>query len=480
MAGDEQRRGADALDAIDPDEWNAVHDGAERARAERRAERARARAAQAPPDGARSTRPPDDARSTRRPPKTARSTRPADDARSTRWPLKSSRSTRPPSVASGLLATTSGRLLAGAAGTLAVLTVIGLVALWPGGLRDGDQRAFGGPTLGAHVKATDTVRCPGPTAQRCRRVTVTIGDGPDAGSRATLDLGPVELTPSLSPGDAVRVQRSEPGAAERYAFADVDRRTPMLWLAIALGVLAAVVARWRGLLALLGVALSLLLVVAFLVPAILAGSDPVLASLVAALAVMFVTLALTYGPGPQSLAAALGIGLSLLLAALVGHAMVAGAHLDGRTGELPLASLGVRLQGVVLAGMVIGALGVLTDMAVSQASAVTALREANPDLGPRALYRGAFAVGRDHLAATIHTLVLAYVGAALPLILVLRDAHVGAVDAVNGQIVAEPVVATLVGAIALVAAVPLTTGLAALLVARVPAAALHGHHGHAH
>jgi uncharacterized membrane protein len=76
--------------------------------------------------------------------------------------------------------------------------------------------------------------------------------------------------------------------------------------------------------------------------------------------------------------------------------------------------------------------------------------------------------------------VLAYVGAALPLILVLRDAHVGAVDAVNGQIVAEPVVATLVGAIALVAAVPLTTGLAALLVARVPAAALHGHHGHAH
>jgi uncharacterized membrane protein len=233
-------------------------------------------------------------------------------------------------------------------------------------------------------------------------------------------------------------------------------------------------------LALVGVVLSVALVVVFLVPAILAGSDPVLVSLVAALAVMFVTLLLTYGPGAQSLAAALGIGLSLLLAAVVGRVIVSTAHLDGRTGELPVSSLGVSLQGIVLAGMVVGALGVLTDMAVSQASAVTALRAADPQLGPRALYRGAFAVGRDHLAATIHTLVLAYVGAALPLILVLRDAHVGLTDALNGQIVAEPVVATLVGAIALVAAVPLTTALAALLVARVPATALDARHGHAH
>jgi hypothetical protein len=123
---------------------------------------------------------------------------------------------------------------------------------------------------------------------------------------------------------------------------------------------------------------------------------------------------------------------------------------------------------------------VLTDMAVSQASAVTALHRANPSLDQRALYRGAFAVGRDHFAGTIHTLVLAYVGAALPLILVLRDAHVGAADAINGQIVAEPVIATLVGATALVAAVPITAALAALLVARVPGEALTAAHSHPH
>jgi len=432
MAADGTRRPTSALDSIDPAEWNAGHDSIERARAQRRADRERRRAVRpSPPRGG----------------------------------------TQP-----GLLTSPSGRLLAGAAAALALLTVIGLVALWPGHVRGGEQLAFGGRTMGAKVTATRTIRCPGPAAQRCRQLAVRV----DNGDRATLDLGPVAVTPSLAAGDRVRVQRSEAGAPQRYAFTDVDRRLPMLWLAVALAVLAAIVARWRGVLALVGVVLSVGLVVAFLVPAILAGSDPVLVSLVAALAVMFVTLLLTYGPGPQSLAAALGIGASLLLAAIVGHVVVGTAHLDGRTGELPVSSLGVSLQGVVLAGMVVGALGVLTDMAVSQASAVTALRSADPDLGPRGLYRGAFAVGRDHLAATIHTLVLAYVGAALPLILVLRDAHVGFTDALNGQIVAEPVVATLVGAIALVAAVPLTTALAAVLVARVPPTALEGHHGHAH
>jgi uncharacterized membrane protein len=418
------------------DHWDARGDAVERARAQRRADRAK-----------------------------RRSDRPDDEQ-----PVPRARR-------DGLLASSSGRLLAAAAGALALLTVVGLVALWPAHLPAGKQEAFGGPTVGARVTATSTVRCPGPTSQRCRRLTARISDGRDAGHRVSLDLGPLSATiPSLRTGDRIRVQPSGNG----YGYVDVDRRMPMTWLAIALAVLAVLVARLRGLLALLGVAISVVIVVTFLVPAILAGSDPMLTSLVAALAVMFVTLLLTYGPGAQSLAAALGIGLSLLLAALVGHAVVAAAHLDGRTGELPLATLGVSLQGIVLAGMVIGVLGVLTDMAVSQASAVTALREANPELGPRDLYRGAFAVGRDHLAATIHTLVLAYVGAALPLILVLRDTHVGFSDALNGQIVAEPVVATLVGAIALVAAVPLTTALASILVARVPTGALDAHHGHAH
>jgi uncharacterized membrane protein len=138
------------------------------------------------------------------------------------------------------------------------------------------------------------------------------------------------------------------------------------------------------------------------------------------------------------------------------------------------------LEGIVLAGMVIGALGVLADTGVTQASAVIALRRANPALGARAVYRAAFAIGRDHLTATVHTLVLAYVGASLPLILVLSSTRTPIGDALDTQDIAEPVVATLVGSIALLASVPLTTGLAALAAARVPASSLPAHGGHAH
>jgi uncharacterized membrane protein len=131
--------------------------------------------------------------------------------------------------------------------------------------------------------------------------------------------------------------------------------------------------------------------------------------------------------------------------------------------------------------MIIGALGVLADTAVTQASAVMGLRRANARYGPRTLYREGFIIGRDHLSATIHTLVLAYSGAVLPLLLVTRMGQVNGLDAINGQSLAVPIVATIVGCLALIAAVPITTGLAAVLLSRIPADALpdaHGHHHH--
>jgi uncharacterized membrane protein len=122
---------------------------------------------------------------------------------------------------------------------------------------------------------------------------------------------------------------------------------------------------------------------------------------------------------------------------------------------------------------------VLADTAVTQASAVMALRRANPGYGAPTLYREAFVVGRDHLSATIHTLVLAYAGAVLPLLLVLTMANVGAGDVLNGQSIAEPIVATIVGCLGLIAAVPITTALSATLVARLPLDAV-PQHTHAH
>jgi uncharacterized membrane protein len=391
--------------------------------------------------------------------------------------------------------------LVGAVGLLLVATVIGLIALWPSGeaklssvpgteSSTGASQAFGGASLPATVDSSSIVRCPGPVAQECRQIRVTLHDGPDNGQATTITMGPTPSSPAVSAGDKIRVVHVEapPGArstnVQPYQFADFDRHGSLIWLAVGFALLVLVLARWRGLLALVGLGLSLLLVVKFLIPAILAGSSPFLVSLISALSVMFLMLALTSGVGVQSLAAALGIAASLLLASLLGLIYVHVAHLNGYTSELSTLltnfNVHVSLEGIVIAGMVIGAVGVLADMAVTQASAVMALRRTNPSLTARQLYREAFTVGRDHLSATINTLVLAYVGASLPLLLVIHSAAVTTGDAINTQDIAEPIVATLVGSIGLIASVPLTTGLAAVLASNVPPEAVRAHAGHAH
>jgi uncharacterized membrane protein len=376
-------------------------------------------------------------------------------------------------------ATRAGRGLLLATVLLALGTVAGLVVLWPGdGPRTGPGTAMGGPTRAATVTAVDTVDCGGPQPQDCVQVAVRL---PSA-ERARMLLGPAGAVQAPAVGETVRVHRTGASGADAYAYAGIDRRRTLLLVACAFAVMVIVLARMRGLLALAGLGLSLVLVTQFLLPAILAGSSALAVALVGSLAVMFVTVVLTYGITPPSLAACLGIAGSLLLAALAGLAVVDAAQLDGRTGELSAylatAGGGISLQGVVLAGLVIGVLGVLADMGVTQASTVMALRRANPRLGTRGLFLGAFGVGRDHLVATTHTLVLAYLGASLPLLLGLGAAGVTTTDALNSQEVAEPIVATLIGAMALLVSVPLTTALCAVMVQRMPPEALP--EGHAH
>ncbi len=394
---------------------------------------------------------------------------------------------RPPAADDGdsLARTPGGRALIAAVAALAAATLIGLLVLWPSGGSSQKTRGFV-HTVPASVERSFLAPCAPSTSARCRELQITV-----RGQHATVDLGPESTTPAIARGTTVRVSPvtlprvgSAAPAQQQWEFVNIDRQSSLLWLAGALLLLSLLVIRLRGLLAAVGVGLSLLLLTKFLVPAILDGEPALLVALVCALAVMFVTLILTSGIGPQSFAAALGIGSTLLLTSLLALFAVHFAHIDGRTDELSAylatVSPNVSLQGIVLAGMVIGALGVLADIAVTQASAVMVLRRTDPGLGSGALYRAAFHVGRDHLSATIHTLVLAYAGASLPLLLITHSSGVGLTDALSTQDIAQPIVATLVGCIGLVCAVPLTTGLAAVLVARVPPRALDGVHAHAH
>jgi len=226
-----------------------------------------------------------------------------------------------------------------------------------------------------------------------------------------------------------------------------------------------VLGRWRGLRALLGLAISVLVLVVFVLPAILEGQSPLLVAVVGSAAIMLVALYLAHGLSLMTTTAVLGTLASLGLTALLARLFVSAAQLTGFSTEeasiLQLSAEQVNIQGLILGGIVIGSLGVLDDVTVTQASAVAELRLANPRYGFIDLYRSALRIGRDHIASTVNTLVLAYAGASLPLLILFRQASRNVSDVLTGEVVAVEIVRTLVGSIGLVASVPITTALAA-------------------
>lgn len=399
-----------------------------------------------------------------------------------------------------LLATRPGRAVAATLVVLVVGVVAGLVALWPSGERT-LQTLIVGTAERATVERVTRVSCPAAQRSPCQVLSARVLTGPDAGSRTQLTLPGTDVAPAVFAGDEIRIVRNDPYGGgggttadqatqlglEAYAFADFERRRPLYILAVLFGVLVIALARVKGVRALVGLGLSLAVVTQFIVPAILDGTSPLLVALVGSLAVMLLTIALAHGTGVTSVAAILGASVSLLATALLAVVFVEAAQITGFSSEeasLLASSQGrnLSLEGLVLAGMIVGALGVLDDVTVSQASTVLALQRVNPAQGIRRLFREGLSVGRDHLSATVNTLVLAYAGAALPLLLIFANQGTSFGDALNRESVAGEVVAMLVGSIGLVLAVPLTTGLAAWLARLLPPQLLpadgHGHHHH--
>ena len=387
-------------------------------------------------------------------------------------------------------------MLIAALGVIVAATLIGLVTLWPSGedrpLPAGSTRA---ETQPARVTSLTEIACRVPGQTGCTRVRVELLGGPEKGRQVSFTTGETEAAAKLAIGDRVRVYKNElpPEAqiggvsVDRYAFADYERRRPLLFLAIAFALLVIASGRLRGARALIGLGVSLVIVLAFIVPSIVEGNPALEVAIIGSLAIMLTTISLAHGLGAKTLAAALGTATSLLLTAALASWFTDLTHLTGLSSDEAIfvrATSGVEIsiQGLLLAGMVIGALGVLDVVTVTQASTVMAVKHANPSFGFRALLASGLSVGRDHVAATVNTLVLAYVGASLPILLIFSMGGTSFTDAVNVEAVAEQIVAMLVGSIGLIAAVPVTTALAAALAVRISRERLtrEQHLGHAH
>ncbi len=364
------------------------------------------------------------------------------------------------------------RMLVFAVVPLLVATVAGLIVLWP----QGDLPARPS-NLGALIELeTATVQgvvsnpcTQGPqSVGTCQSADLRITSGPDKGSSYVLDISIGPGNPTLEKGDRIVVGRSpNPTTGAVYYFADYQRRAPLLLLAALFTVVVIAIGRVRGLTALVGLVITFAVLMEFVLPALLQGRSPLLVCIVGSAAVMFVILYLAHGVNAQTTTALLGTLVSLVLIAILAGLFVEAARIVNLGSEeatfLQISASQVDLRGLLLGGVIIGSLGVLNDVTVTQASAVWALRAADPDAPPRRIYRSAMRIGRDHIASTVDTLVLAYAGASLPLLLLFTLASRPFGDVVTGELVAQEIVRTLVGSIGLVASVPITTGLAAFV-----------------
>jgi uncharacterized membrane protein len=348
----------------------------------------------------------------------------------------------------------------------AIITIVAMVVLRPNRTITSRARQLGlsSERYRAVITTVETGACSYDPAQQCMTASARVTNGPRAGEET--NLGPfnaIDTTaPRLSEGERI-VVGYEPTTAT-YVYADRDRR-PALGVLTGLFVLAVVVlGRRRGLYALVALGLTVVVILQFIVPALLDGRSPLLVAVIGASAIAFVALYLTHGVNETTTVALLGTLGALALTTALASIFFAAAHFTGLADEesiyIQAISGNVDLRGLLLGGAVLGALGALDDMTITQAAAVHELKAANPDIHPRGLYRSAMRIGRDHVGSTVNTLLLAYAGASMPLLLlfVLSGQSLGTVA--NSETVAVEIVRTLVGSIGLVAAVPLTTALA--------------------
>lgn len=271
-----------------------------------------------------------------------------------------------------------------------------------------------------------------------------------------VDLAPDQVVDTASIGNT-------------YTFLDMDRTTTIwMWLGAAV-LLIILVGMTRGVLSLIGLGITLAAVMGFLVPALLRGGDPVALAITAGAAILFPVLFLVHGINWKSASALAGTLTTMVLAAGLANLAISTSQLRGLGNEdnllIQLYLPDVSVTGLLLAGFIIGALGVLNDVTIAQASTVQELYEAAPRSRPMEVFRSAMRVGRDHIASMVYTLVLAYLGTALPLSILLSVSDRPLMQSLTSDVVATELLRSTIGAVALVLAVPITTLIAAYTVA---------------
>jgi uncharacterized membrane protein len=384
---------------------------------------------------------------------------------------------------------TAARVVIGLLSVIGVLVVIGAIVLWPsaqhvdiplpmqsagGGAVETeagtvvmqDVGACGSSSIGKVF--VDKPEAPRNAAYICQRSLITIDSGPHQGNHTLFEIAPGPGQPDLRAGDHIRlVRQTDPNGTPLYSFEDYSRGLPLTLIVLAFVVVVVVVARWRGLRALLGLGFAFAVLVMFLLPAMLDGKPAIPVALVSGALILYAVLYLAHGVNLRTSSALLGTLTSMVLAAVLSWVAIETTHLTGLSEEqntnVATYIQHVSITGLLLAGFIIGSLGVLNDVTITQASAAFELAALDESASRREVFTAAMRVGRDHIASTVYTLVLAYAGGALPLLLLFSVAGRSIRDVLTGDAVAIEIARSAVGGIALALSVPLTTAIAVIL-----------------
>ncbi len=361
----------------------------------------------------------------------------------------------------------------------ALATLVGLALLWPSGVEDAEDRGYGTEVEGRVLSVHET-EC-GPEqeqlseqlqADRCGDVVVRLSSGPDSGAEILVDIPAGPGAVAVEAGqEVVLIHTPDSVSEQQYHIVDHDRSSALWALVIAFALAVVAFGRWKGLRSLASLGLTFAVVLLFVVPAVLDGRSPMAVAIVGSAAIMLVSLYLAHGWNRTTTVAVLGTLASLVLTGVLAQAAVHLARLNGVLDE-ETTSLAMQypidMSGLLLAGILIGSLGVIDDITVSQAATVDDVAKANPRWGRARLFRSGMRVGRDHLTSVVNTLVLAYAGASLPLLVLIAAAARPLGQVLTSQTIATEIVRSVVGTLGLIAAVPITTWLAASLARREP------------
>jgi uncharacterized membrane protein len=306
-------------------------------------------------------------------------------------------------------------------------------------------------------------------------VSVRLSDGPEAGKNFRLEYGGmfiISAAQRLHSGDTVILRKNINVQTKKSSYVIVDkyRLDTVLSITAAFLLVVLLISRRKGLGAIVGMIISLLIIFFFIVPQIINGHDPLLISIVGSLVIMVITIYLAHGFNQQTSVAVVSTFLCLVLTGVFAIIFVHLAKLTGLGTEDEYSLLQgfnntINLQGLLLGGIIIGALGVLDDVTTTQVATVYTLADANPKYTIMDLFQKGMLVGREHISSLVNTLVLAYAGASITIFIFLHlgiNSHVQPLWVMlNSELITEEIIRTLAGSLGLILAVPVTTILAA-------------------